>query len=672
MHTALAPARWPDIDDQDLLPADSPARRVLVRSVVVVAVLVASGYLVWRTLFTVADASWWLAWPLLALEIHSVLTFLLYAHVLWEPASLAPPEPSRAPRHSVTVLIPTYNEPAEVLLPTVAAAVALEQAQEVWLLDDGRRDWVRALAGSLGVRYRTRPDNSFAKAGNINAALPHVQTDLVAVLDADHVVRADFLRNVLGYFDDPAVALVQTPQSFYNTDSFEHEYRGRLRYCEQDLFYRLLAEARNRWGAAFWCGTNSVVRVRALREVGGVATETVTEDIHTSVRLHRAGWRTAYHNEVLARGLAAANSGQYLSQRLRWGTGAMQLLRTENPLSVSGLTWHQRLSYASTVLGWFDSWRTLGFIVVPMLAVLTGGVPAMAPVLPFVTAFFVTWGAQRLAMQMLARGRAPLWPSTVFEFVRMPAAIRATFALMSGQHQPFTVTDKGRTGDARRAMRLPFLLLALLAGIAISGAWYVGTLLHLTPVTYEVPWVAHASALWTLVNAAFLLGAVRRIRAARFGSERRAAVRFPVSGSALVNGATATVDDLSITGARVVTDSGLQSGERVTLDLAPLLHHTVRARVCSSRLGPQGHLVGLEFDDLSPDARGQLVLELFQTGSTPALAQRHEDRQRPLSAAAGGNTDRYHDSTHDAASIPEDEPFGPRWGGPPMTAAALS
>ena len=624
MESALSPVRWPDVEDQELLRPDSPARRTAVRCISVLAVLVAGGYLIWRTLATVPDASWWLAWPLLVLEAHSLLTFLLYVHVLWEPGSMPPPPRAGAARQSVTVLIPTYNEPAEVLLPTVAAAAALEQAQEVWVLDDGRRPWVRQMAKSLGVRYRTRGDNAHAKAGNINAALADVTTDLVAVLDADHVVRADFLANVLGYFADPAVALVQTPQSFYNTDSFEHVHSRNRHYCEQDLFYRLLAEARNKWGAAFWCGTNSVVRVSALREVGGVATETVTEDIHTSVRLHRGGWRTVYHNEVLARGLAASNSEQYLSQRLRWGTGAMQLLRVENPLTVAGLTWHQRLSYASTVLGWFDSWRTLGFIVLPMATVLTGGLPAMAPVVPFLTMFLLCWGVQRLAMQLLARGRAPLWQSTVFEFVRMPAAIKATLALVSGKHHPFTVTEKGRTGDVRRNMPMPGLLVGLLLGSAVSALWYVATLLHLTPVAYTVPWVAHASALWMLVNALLLFGALRRIRSTKFGSERRAAVRFPVAGWARVDGVTAEVDDLSITGAALVMPRPLTPGAQVELELTPLLDHPVRAQVCSSRAVPHGHLVGLEFTDMAAAVRGRLVLDLFQTGSAPALGKSAE------------------------------------------------
>ena len=85
---------------------------------------------------------------------------------------------------------------------------------------------MRRLAATLGARYLTRPDNADAKAGNLNHALQSIDTDLVAVLDADHIARPDFLRNTIGYFDDPELALVQTPQDFYNLDSFEHQVRA--------------------------------------------------------------------------------------------------------------------------------------------------------------------------------------------------------------------------------------------------------------------------------------------------------------------------------------------------------------------------------------------------------------------------------------------------------------
>jgi cellulose synthase (UDP-forming) len=629
MATALGANRWPDIADQDVPLPESARRRRAAQALGMVGLLVGVGYLTWRVLATIPGASWWLAWPLVLLELHALVTFALYFHVLWHPGAVPPPVPVSHPRQSVTVLVPTYNEPVEILLPTLAAAAALEQAREVWVLDDGNREWVRELASSLGVVYRTRPTHEHAKAGNVNAALADVGTELIAVLDADHVVRADFLANLLGYFDDPGLALVQTPQSFYNTDSFEHMHHGRQPFCEQDLFYRLLAEARNRWGAAFWCGTNAVVRVSALREVGGVATETITEDIHTTIRLHRAGWRTVYHNEVLARGLAAANSDQYLGQRLRWGAGAMQVLRTDNPLTTSGLNWHQRLSYLSTLLGWFDSWRTLGFVVLPMVTVSTGGLPAGAPMVVFLTVFGLHWIVQRLAIQTLARGRAPLWPSTVFEFVRLPASLKATTALIGSKPRPFTVTDKGRTGHRRATMPAPRLLVALLVATALSALWYAATAAGLTWLDYSVPWVAHASALWMLFNACFLAGALYRIKGARFGSERRAAARFPTSGTASLDGRPVDVRDLSLTGAQVLSLVPCLPDQAVVLDLAPLLRSMVSAVVRSTRPVGGHHLLGLEFVDLAVWHQAHLALRLFQTGATPSLVIEPEPAPRP-------------------------------------------
>ncbi|WP_347057482.1 glycosyltransferase [Blastococcus sp. HT6-30] len=166
-------------------------------------------------------------------------------------------------------------------------------------------------------RYVSRPEHDHAKAGNLNHALALVRTDLVAVLDADHVPDPDFLSRTVPYFADERLALVQTPQHFYNTSSFEHLRPG-VDLHEESLFYRVIQAGKHHAGAAFWCGTNAVLRVGALREVGGVATESLTEDLHTTMKLHRAGWRSTYHNEVLARGLAAGSPDAFYAQRRRW------------------------------------------------------------------------------------------------------------------------------------------------------------------------------------------------------------------------------------------------------------------------------------------------------------------------------------------------------------------
>jgi cellulose synthase/poly-beta-1,6-N-acetylglucosamine synthase-like glycosyltransferase len=620
------------------LPAEVPVaetrgRKVTVRLVTVVAVLATMAYLFWRAAATLDLSVWWIAVPLLLLEVHALICLVLYAAPLWDLDAMRPPAPVDEYPGALAVLIPTYNESLEVLLPTVAAAVSAELPHQTWVLDDSDRPEVARLAAALGARYLARSEHDHAKAGNVNHALQYVDADIVVLLDADHVASRDLLRNTLGYFDDPLVALVQTPQDFYNDDSFEHHRSrgGRVakRYSEQEMFYRGLQPGRNRFNAAFMCGTGAVVRVQALREVGGLAVETVTEDIHTTIRMHRAGWKTRYHNEVLARGLAAANAAQYMEQRVRWGTGAMQVLRRENPAFVSGLTFMQRVGYLGTLLGWFDSWRSLGYVLAPMVVLLSGAVPVRADLPTFLAAFGGAFLLQRLALRLLSRGLAPQGIVTVFELVRMPATLRATTRVLSSRERGFTVTDKGRTADIRGRIPVPPLLTGLLVASVVAAAWFGATLLGMTPVTYEVPWAAYGALGWLVVNAALLALAIRRIRDVRYGAERRAAVRFDVTGTAALDGLAGRLLDASPTGALLTLGAAAPAtGDRVVLDVEAgnqQLH--LAAVVRSARAGDTGQtLIGLEFTDGQIRQKAALALALFRTGAVPQFVERTEER----------------------------------------------
>jgi len=517
-----------------------------------------------------------------------------------------------------------------VLLPTIAAAVALEPAHETWVLDDGDRPDVELLARRLGAHYLRRPTHEHAKAGNLNHALATVDAEFVAVLDADHVALPGLLTHTLPFFGDPRVAVVQTPQDFYNLESFEHERRRSAfrrhqpsRFSEQALFYRVIQPGKNRWQAAFWCGTNAVARVEALREVGGVATETLTEDIHTTIRLHRRGWRTVYLNEVLARGLAATDADQYAAQRFRWGTGAMQVLRIENPMVVPGLTLHQRVSYAETLLGWFESWRSLGYLLLPIVVLATGAAPIRVAFRTFLAVFAITYVLQRLALQRLGRGQAPAVLSTVFDVVRMEANLKATLTLVTRRSAAFRVTPKGRVADERRRPHVPVVLDAVLALTVAAAVWFVASAAGLTPLHYGTPWATYGAAFWLLVNAALVAAAALRIRDARFAGERRAAVRFDVDVHGHVGDAPVLVTDLSLTGAQLVGAGALFAGTasarlRVTVG-GEQLSLAVTAR--SSRAGPVpgSTLYGVAFADGQDDVRARLALALFHTGAVPVL-----------------------------------------------------
>jgi cellulose synthase (UDP-forming) len=606
-----------------LPPPESTARKRLIHGFAVSALAISGAYLLWRATSTIPLRYWWVALPMLAVEIHNAIGLLLYTIALWSVDADPSGVSASIRRWRVAILIPTYNEPPEVLLPTIAASVALEPPHETWVLDDGQRPEIRELAQRLGARYLARPEHRHAKAGNINHALRVIEADIIAVLDADHVPTARFLAATLPYFDDPRVAFVQTPQDFYNLDSFEHRRRwnGQI-FNEEAVFYRVIAPAKNRWSAPFWCGTCALVRVEALRSVGGVATESVTEDIHTTIRMYRAGWTGRYHNEILARGLAPDDAEAYFLQRRRWAAGAMQVLRFENPLFRPGLSLAQRIAFATTLFGWFDSWRTLAYIVLPIVVVTTGAVPIDAPGMIFAPFFLATLGSQFIALRLLARGHYPPVLSVLFEFLRMPAVLPATLTVFRPRAaRGFTVTPKGRRERAGGRPAVPRLLSVLAVASLLALLWFVGNVLGLGPLHYPVPSAATGAASFLAVNLAFLLGAIRRIRSPRFAGNRRAGARIEARIQATYDGRPCEVTDLSVTGARVWFDpSALVTGVGQRRVAAP------RPGDPDEGAGGESDLDGIIDDGPVPE-RGRLSLQI---GSRPvellATTRRQEIR----------------------------------------------
>ena len=216
----------PTLPGRGLPAPESRTRRWAIRSIALLAIAVTAVYLVWRIGWTIALDVWWVSIPMFVLEVHAALGLALFTFSLWDVDRRPATRDVTTTSWKIAVLVPTYNEGLEVLTPTVAAAVAMRIDHETWVLDDGARPEVERLATELGAHYLARPTHEHAKAGNLNHALGVIDAELIAVLDADHVASPDFLVRTLGYFGDPRLALVQTPQEFYNVDSFEHEAGG--------------------------------------------------------------------------------------------------------------------------------------------------------------------------------------------------------------------------------------------------------------------------------------------------------------------------------------------------------------------------------------------------------------------------------------------------------------
>ncbi len=521
------------------------------RVLAVVSMVVTLVYLAWRLAFTIAPDALWMSIPFFLLEVHGAISLGLFIFSVWDVNSSVVPEPVAETDLTIAMLIPTYNEDPEVLLPTVSAAVALEPAHETWVLDDGNREWVRQMAESLGARYLNRPDNSHAKAGNLNHALGIIDVDLVGILDADHVPSPGFLTNTLGYFEDEELALVQTPQDFYNVDSFEHVGA----YQEEAMFYRVIQPGKNKYNAAFWCGTSAVLRTEALRSVGGVATESLTEDLHTTMRFHCKGWKTMFHNEVLARGLAPANYLEYAVQRRRWGAGAMQILRSDTPFFKRGLTMAQRLSYAATLSGWFEGIRTLGYFALALAVVSTGRAPVDAPLAIFVPLYAAVFLSQQFAILLLSRGRHSLGAGIMFDFFRLPASVRAVGRLIFPGGAKFLVTPKGRSGSERDVGHLPSSLVFLtLVGLAVWG-YFIASVLGFTPTLYKEFSVVAIALFFLILNIGVLFTALGRAISWRFAAERRGAQRFDLPVAVQIAGQRAMLHRPSMNGGFIDTNA---------------------------------------------------------------------------------------------------------------------
>jgi cellulose synthase (UDP-forming) len=516
-------------------------------------------YLTWRIAFTMpaGGASRTVAWLLIAFEALPLLGLVVRTVTLWSLDSVTPGPVTEAPQGArVAVLIPTYNEPVEVIAPTIAAACVLEPAHETWVLDDGDREWVRELCGAYGARYVRRDEHDHAKAGNMNHALDLIAfedatgtggVDIVAILDCDHVPLPTFLTATLGWFEDGEIALVQGPQAFYNAGAFDDDGVS----GEQGLFFNVLMTARQSSGAGtFWCGSTSLIRVAALREVGGVATETITEDMHTTMKLNRAGWKTAYHHQTLAVGLAPATADQYLLQRRRWGMGAMQIFAHERLWAAKRwLSWRAWYEYLNGTLWWLEGIATLIAFGVPVAILLSGVSTSTADPLLFTgvfTAMFVTrlWGMKRLMRKQIH------FPTAfALRIFRVPVGIACLWWLVSRRTLTFEVTPKGGS-DERVRGQVPRILWALTVFVALVAAYAAAGLAGLVPWRTD-PSSTVSSGLWLLLASFVLFTGARRIRASQFATSRRNAHRFGVRTSVEIDGKLGELVDISTGGAAV-------------------------------------------------------------------------------------------------------------------------
>jgi cellulose synthase (UDP-forming) len=352
---------------------------------------------------------------------------------------------------TVDIFIPTYNEPAFILRRTIIGCQALDYPnKKIYLLDDTKRPEIKLLAKELGCEYISRPDNIHAKAGNINHAKALTNGELIVVFDADFIPTTNFLARTVGFFQNPEIALVQTPQTFYNHDPIARNLGlENILTSEEEVFYRQIQIIKDGAESVVCCGTSFVLRRSALEAVGGFVTNSLCEDYFTGIRLSATGYRLVYLNEKLSAGLAAENIDAHLTQRLRWARGTLQAFFIDsNPLTIRGLKFRQRLSHLEGLLHWFTSLTRVLFLFMPLAYWFLGILPLRTNSQELLYFFLPYYLVQLTVFSWLNRRSRSALLSDVYSFVQcIPLAVTVVSAMLNPFAKGFKVTPKGIASD---------------------------------------------------------------------------------------------------------------------------------------------------------------------------------------------------------------------------------
>lgn len=503
-----------------------------VARLVILAGIAAAGFYLWFLLSPANRGTPWV-WALTVvaegLTVFQALTvwWTVLAHtghrdpadvVAWRERLLAGEDPP-----GIDVFVTVAGEPLEIVARTVLAARDMRLPHETWVLDDGRSDALRAFCEEAGVGYLRRPDRRHAKAGNVNAALQRTGGEFVAIFDADHVPTGDFLVEALPHLVDRRVAFAQSPQWYGNRDRLVPIGASE----SQRIFYELICPGKNHFNAAFCVGTNVVFRRQALAEVGGLYTDSLSEDIWTSLLLHRRGWRSVFVPKVLARGLAPDTLRGYLKQQFRWARGGFELLLGGRLLRGAGLRLDQRLQYLFTSTHYLLAFATIIFQLLPAAYLLLGDAPVHAGLTTWL-AFYLPFAVLLLAVTYLqAGGFKPA--AIVASLGAAPVHVQAFLSVLFRRSSSWNVTN-ARGAVQSIELVLPQFALLVVNVLAIGVGLAALTPTDRTGTFLAVAWATlQALVLARVVTEAFVDAARQRRESAGPPLAARRVRRPPLS-----------------------------------------------------------------------------------------------------------------------------------------------
>ncbi|MGV8907071.1 MAG: glycosyltransferase family 2 protein [Acetobacterium sp.] len=464
-------------------------------------------YLFWRIFFTlpihVGIPN--LIFGILLILAEVVTTFttfeLFFLKIQSDKVKLEMPEIPDAYYPEIDVFIATHNEDLDLLYKTANACTYMEYPDKnkvhIYFCDDTNRKEVAGLAKKIGIGYLGLSDNKNAKSGNLNNALSHTNSPLIATFDADMIPRRSFLMKTVPFFlwpqfikedgewrlrkdneqnADEKIGLVQTPQSFYNPDLFQFNlYAETSVPNEQDFFSREVNIMRNSSNAVAYTGSNTVISRLAMEEIGGFPIKTITEDFETSVRIQKSGYMTYATDQVQAAGLSTTTIQSMIKQRTRWARGVIQSIYNTNAIFTSKLPLSSKVSYLSSFLYWWSFFNRMIFILAPIMFALFNFQIVDCELWELFVFWLPAYFFYTLSMRYLSSNiRTHRW-SQIIDTILAPYLIIPVFLETIGiRSRKFKVTNKNKDQSEKKLLlyAIPNFVLLILSLAAVISYVY--------------------------------------------------------------------------------------------------------------------------------------------------------------------------------------------------------
>ncbi len=386
----------------------------------------------------------------------------------------------RYSRPGTSVFVVCYNEPPEIVESTLSAAKrSSHQIADIYLLDDSTDEEIRKdvmdLAHKYGVQYLNRVQRRGFKAGAINDALEKIDSEYLAVLDADQRPEPNFLKEAISIMEsNPKLAYVQLPQEYANTEASRIALGA---YAVQSVFFEYICEGKSAGNAIFSCGTNVVYRTSALRECGGFDETSVTEDLATSFSIQRNSWASRYYNHKLVKGEAPSTLEAYFSQQSRWTIGTINHLKKvvlalfTRPGELGARQWWEYIISGT----WFlVGWAYVIYFISPIIFVLLGIRPLIMDLYNYLAALspFIAFNTLLFISTVKWRGYPPKYAALNIALIMLcfPTYATSSLSALLGRKAPFKVTPKdGKKNLPWRNLWPQLLFIGLLALTSCLG-----------------------------------------------------------------------------------------------------------------------------------------------------------------------------------------------------------